>query len=467
MTITRRGLVVAALAALAFSVAGTPTASAARTKTQHARSAPSVAGAVYKLSARVRVAGPRRMVCFRVRETARRSRVGFASTCRVARRPWRSFRVMRYRAKTNGRLTIYIISRKRRGRVHVSRVKVTTPRPATPTTPPATPTTPPAAPTTPPATPTSPPATPTTPPSSSTPPAPADRFYSADSPFNQPIAPGAAVDSNSAQMVQTLVSGAARGFAISAKGWTTPLYYADASTPRTTFRLTAEWGIARTMTGVPVPANAQPDPEGDGHLTIVDRASGCEYDFWQAHRAEDGSWSASWGNATDTKTGIYEGGFAATAAGFTNTAGKIWPDELRRGRIKHALVFAFPHTKAGGPVPPATSSDGDSTHPGAIPEGARLQLDPELDLDTLSLAPWQRTIARALQEYGMYLGDTGDTVGLSAIHADSFPGTPYPWGDVAHATMPVQLLERMRVLKLPPQYEPEGRLVRTKCARLR
>lgn len=286
-------------------------------------------------------------------------------------------------------------------------------------------------------------------------------------PFDAPLPERVSIDPRSPAMVRALVEGARHGFQVSARAWTTPVYYATPETPRQTVRLTADWAPVRTMTGVPIPAGAEPDPAGDHHLTVIERKSGCEYDFWQAHRAEDGSWSASWGNATDTETGIYPGGFAATAAGFTNTAGKIWPDELRRGKIEHALVFAFPHTKAGGPVPPATSSDGHSTHPGAIPEGARLQLDPELDLDTLALKPWQRTIARALQEYGMYLGDTGDTVGLSAIHADSFPGTPYPWGDAVHATMPTELLSRMRVLKLPPQYEPKGRLIPTKCARLR
>ena len=463
MTFTRRSLVVAALAALVFTVAGTSTASAARTKTQHARMAPSVAGAVYKLSARVRVAGPRRTVCLRVRELAGRSRVGFASSCRLARRSWRGFRVLRYRAKTNGRLKIYVVSRKRRGRVHVGRVKISTPPATTPTTPPAAPTTPPAAPTTPPATPTTPP---TTPPSTSTP-TPADRFYSADSPFNQPIAPGAAVDANSQQMVQALVSGAARGFAISAKGWTTPLYYADASTPRTTFRLTAEWGIAKTMTGVPVPANAQPDPEGDGHLTIVDRASGCEYDFWQARKQADGSWTASWGNATRMSgTGVFEGGWATTASGFSNLLGKMRPEDFAAGEIRHALVFAFPYTKAGGPVLPATSSDGRSTVAGAIPEGARLQLDPNLNLDSLGLNSWQKTIARALQTYGMFLGDSGSTVGLSAINARSFTGVAYPWGDVDYPQLPTALLQHMRVLQLPQQYTPVGRLIPTGCATL-
>ncbi|HEY2935384.1 MAG TPA: hypothetical protein VGJ25_02210, partial [Gaiellaceae bacterium] len=129
-------------------------------------------------------------------------------------------------------------------------------------------------------------------------------------------------------------------------------------------------------------------------------------------------------------------------------------------------VFGFPYTKEGGPVQPATSSDGHSTVAGAIPEGARLQLDPSLDLGSLGLNAWQATIARALQKFGMILGDTGGTVGLSAVNAISFPSNPYPWGDASYAYLPTSLLQHMRVLKLGPQHTPKGRLIQTSCATL-
>jgi hypothetical protein len=293
------------------------------------------------------------------------------------------------------------------------------------------------------------------------------RWYSSDSPFNQRIASGAAVDPGSAAMVDRLVSGAPGGFAIGAKQWTVPVWYAGSTTPRVTVKLTASWAPARKLVGVPIPGKAKPDPAGDHHMTIIDRSTGCEYDFWQAVHNTDGSWSASWGNATlSTGTGVYAGGWATTAAGFANGLGKIRPEELAAGSINHALVFGFPYTKEGGPVLPATSSDGHSTASGAIPEGARLQLDPSLDLASLGLNAWQATIARALQKFGMILGDTGGTVGLSAVNAISFPGTPYPWGDVSYAYLPTSLLQHMRVLKLGPQYSPKGQLIQTSCATL-
>lgn len=277
-------------------------------------------------------------------------------------------------------------------------------------------------------------------------------WYGSASPFNQPIAPGSTVDAGSPAMIERLVAGAGGGFAIAARAWTTPFYEASSATPKTRVALTASWAPKRVLAGVPIPSAAIPDPQADAHLSIVDASSGCEYDFWQAKRAADGSWSASWANAIKlTGNGIYERGLATTASGFANGLGKIRPEELAAGEINHALFFAFPSTKAGGPVAPATSSDGRSTVAGAIPEGARLQLDPALDLETLGLAPWQKTIARALQRYGMILGDSGGTVSLYALHTRSFGGLSYPWGDVDYAYLPKSLLGRFRVLSLGPQ----------------
>jgi hypothetical protein len=268
-------------------------------------------------------------------------------------------------------------------------------------------------------------------------------------------------------MVQTLVNGAAGGFPIGAKYWTTPVYYASPSSPKFSVSLTASWAAAKTMSGVPIPPEAKPDPSDDHHLTVLDPATGCEYDMWGAQRNANGSWSTSWGNATYyTGSGVFDGGWATTASGFANAAGKIRPEDFTAGEIRHALVFGFPYTKAGGPVRPATSSDGKSTVAGAIPEGARLQLDASLDLNSLGLNDWQKIVARALQVYGMYLGDSGGTVGLGAVNAQSFAGIPYPWGDADYAYMPPSLLSHMRVLTLGPQYQPTGKLIPTGCATL-
>ena len=215
---------------------------------------------------------------------------------------------------------------------------------------------------------------------------------------------------------------------MASKQWAVPIYRADSSSPKATFTLTASWAPASRMSGVPIPSGAAPDPSSDGHMVVLDSATGCEYDFWKAARNSDGSWTAAWGNTLETSgSGVYPFGLSARGSGFGLAAGLITPAEIAAGSINHALVFSYNYTKSGGPVSPASESDGRTTTAGAIPEGGRVQLDPNLDLDTLGLTAWQKTIARALQQYGMILADTGGGVSLYAQNPQSTPAG-YPWG---------------------------------------
>jgi hypothetical protein len=204
------------------------------------------------------------------------------------------------------------------------------------------------------------------------------------------------------------------------------------------------------LRSVPIPNHALPDPADDAHLVVHDLSSSCVYEFWGASKT-DGRWSAQWGSAISSdSSGVYSGGLAARASGLSAAAGLILPEELRRGSINHALVFAYPYTRIGGPVAPATSSDGTSSAPVALPEGARVQLDPTLDVTALDLTPTEETIARALQEYGMILGDSSGGLTLYAAHPQSQPEGSYDgllpadtW--VSLAKIPA---DRFRVLEL-------------------
>jgi hypothetical protein len=291
------------------------------------------------------------------------------------------------------------------------------------------------------------------------------RLYAPTSPFNRAIPAFPAIDPASEQMVQTLVAAAqARGFVVAAHEWTVPVYYADAGTPRYDVRTAGQPpgahydrsfvpDVQRVMRDVPIPDGAAPDPQEDGHMTVIDESAGCEYDLYAATKRGD-SWSALWGSRISTlSNGIYPRGLSTRGTGFAPLAGLIWPEELRAGRIDHALLFAYPTTRAGGPVGPATASDGKTVRPDAIPQGARVQLDPELDLEALELAPYEKTIARALQEYGMLLGDTGGVLGLYAVGAQSFAGLPYQGllADDMYTFLDRIPVSRFRVLETGPQ----------------
>ena len=254
------------------------------------------------------------------------------------------------------------------------------------------------------------------------------RIFRDASLFNTPIPPAAPLYPDSEDLVAVLLDRAAEGLVIATTEWTIPAFRAGATTPRVDVRLTADWAPFRVLRQVPIPDGAIPDPQDDGHLTIIDFDGGWVYDLWQAQRTDDG-WEASWGNriALDSD-GIYPLGLSARGSGFSSLMGLIWPHEFAQGSINHVLVFSTLPNRAGLLVPPATESDGRSDDPLTLPEGARLRLDPALDLDLLDLAPWERVIARAMQEYGIILADNGsESISLYAVHPASFGGYAAPY----------------------------------------
>lgn len=248
--------------------------------------------------------------------------------------------------------------------------------------------------------------------------------FAADSPWNTPIGAAPEIDRFSNIMVGNLVmtSGILRW---SNTKWTIPLHVIDAgASPKHHVRTTAAYinpvidpdndGVAM---GIPIPPEAWADPQDDAHMLLVDPALGRTWDFSFARKQPDGSWKAS---KIDTweldgpgwrkyRPGDRDWANGARSGGAPLIAGLIRPEELAAGRIRHALAAATPinrdATYQGGRMefcsPPASRSDGTHTGYQFIPMGARLQLDPALDLTTLGLSPEVEVIARAMQKYGL------------------------------------------------------------------
>jgi len=89
-------------------------------------------------------------------------------------------------------------------------------------------------------------------------------------------------------------------------------------------------------------------------------------------------------------------------------------DEVTQGAIRHVLKIAAGPTMSREYVFPMVGSDGkydgdDRTVP---PEGLRLRIKPSVDLDALDLDSQAVVIARAIQRYGVYIGDSGGTTAL-------------------------------------------------------
>jgi len=270
-------------------------------------------------------------------------------------------------------------------------------------------------------------------PEPSPPPTAAWRPFSADSPWNQRIPADVAIRPDSDALISDLsTSSPWPGLLINIHPWSVPVFEADGSSPRASVRtplsnegegMTFDW---------PVPTGATADPELDGHLTVIDRAAGRAYDFYQGRPTADGSWDCTLCSTVDLNgTGVrppkggdrpwYES-HGSRACGFPLIAGLIRPEEIAAGRIDHALVIAYPALRQRWFRSPASTGHPDngiiSEHTG-IPCGGRVQLDPAVDVDALDLPPAGRTIARALQEYGAYVGDFSGSINLYADGSES------------------------------------------------
>ena len=300
----------------------------------------------------------------------------------------------------------------------------------------------------------------------------ARRFFSNDSFWNTPVPRDAEADPRSGHFTDLLMQGLyGPGFGINTTHWTIPVYEVDARTPRRVMHQRPNdfdahylWRKKPFRHGpgfgpeIPIPDHAQPDPQGDAHMAMVDWAAMRAWDMWAVHKRPDGEWesatgmtyaldgsgvfasrpdgtrlSSRWDSGSQREgpggkrsmfhpapgDSIHFHG-PSRAAGVPAIAGLIMLDEMRAGRIEHKLAFACRSNGYQEFVWPAAWSDGMTD--GGIPEGAVLQLDPSLDLRRFDLGPGGLIVARALQEYGAVDVDVAGGNALYAEHPFGKPG---------------------------------------------
>ena len=299
------------------------------------------------------------------------------------------------------------------------------------------------------------------------------RPFSDDSPWNARIPADPELEPDSVALIADFRTSSPYGpqFSVNLTGYSIPLYWADAATP--TFSVLADFGGdgwvgdngSDAWGTMPIPDGAAPDPESDHHISVVDRTRGLEWGCWNM-RNESGQWHAGvcatadlFGTGVRTPATLADRWYdaiGARACGFPLVAGLIRVEEVATGRIDHALVVAYPHIRSGWFTPPASTGQGrvgdDAISTRGIPCGGRIQLDPTVDLDALGVSPAWRTILRALQEYGAYVGDFSGALSLyaenSAAAQAAWAGVldPYGLGDLLDLTL-------LRVLRLGTLYD--------------
>lgn len=153
--------------------------------------------------------------------------------------------------------------------------------------------------------------------------------------------------------------------------------------------------------------------DGDCHLIVADRSRMKLFEMWRADIRGDsfrGGCLAVWDmTRVYPPTGRGEQCTSADAAGFPIAPLLFDADEVAAGRIDHAIRFVLPNAtiRAGEYVHPAThGTRATSGPPDAPPYGARLRLRADYALASLP-NDGARTVARAMQRYGMLLSDAG------------------------------------------------------------
>jgi len=153
--------------------------------------------------------------------------------------------------------------------------------------------------------------------------------------------------------------------------------------------------------------------DGDCHLIVVERARQRLFEMWRANIVGAdffGGCLAVWDlSRVYPPSGRGEQCTSADAAGYPIAPLLFSADEVAAGRIDHAIRFILPNARIrrGEYVHPATHGTRATTGPPeAPPYGTRLRLRADYPLDSLP-GEGARTVARALQRYGMLLADGG------------------------------------------------------------
>lgn len=226
---------------------------------------------------------------------------------------------------------------------------------------------------------------------------------------------------------------------------------ADAGTQKMAFSPTGDHYSPDCDTApVPIPAGGALEGEagyecqsdGDCHLIVYSESECRLYEMWRANIVGgqfDGGCLAVW--QTDRAYGeTLRGDYctSADAAGLPIAPLLVTADEVSAGEIDHALRYILPNdriradifVRPGTHSTPATSGPQD-----APPYSALLRLRSDVDLS--GLTPAQRTVARALQRYGMYLADGGNLTFTMA--SDRF--TEHKWEEVGFGPQDMKWLE--------------------------
>jgi hypothetical protein len=158
---------------------------------------------------------------------------------------------------------------------------------------------------------------------------------------------------------------------------------------------------------------------GDRHAIVVDPINRMLYEFDGMRRTGSG-WQAAQASIFDLKTNKLRptGWTSADAAGLPIFPAVVRYDELRRGRIDHALRVTVRKTRKDF-IAPATHYASRLTDANLPRMGERFRLRQNFDVSGFS--PEARTILVTLKRYGMFVADNGIEWAISVAPDERIP----------------------------------------------
>jgi hypothetical protein len=253
------------------------------------------------------------------------------------------------------------------------------------------------------------------------------QIYNDASPWNKKIPASARAHPNSRQFIQAI----GNSLGSNPDAYTIPVYLVNSQTPlvkvrvRNSFRDVVSIGPGRqkvtsyspgTTVWIRIPKSAQASDGSDRQLVLLNPRTKEEWGLYRAEK-HDNRWEAAGMYHYNVGwTGVPPNGFAGRGGGSPYLAGLVRKCEIDRGYIGHALVMGYDYPCIGSVcrdngypayIYPAIKTDGDGRGDFDIPEGARLQLNP--NATSADIRKWCgtdracRLMVRAMQDYGVYL----------------------------------------------------------------
>lgn len=243
--------------------------------------------------------------------------------------------------------------------------------------------------------------------------------------WNSPIGEDATVHPDSERIIEFLRDDNAENGCILLSGydgndWGMPAYAAGTVDPVYDVQ-SRKYTLPPEFSELRIPLGAVPADSSDGEMVVYDLVSRVVALFSKAaYDADTDTWTVNGGSIAHLDSNGLDGSLpeaddarnGGTFRGYPGAVAMVHSDDIADGKLDNVVKIGVNNAHEDF-VFPMVGSDGDTDHPDAPLEGARIRIRPEVDLEALGLSGQALIIARGLQEYGMVVADnTGGGIEL-------------------------------------------------------